>query len=308
MLVSAGQHDRVRAFVNRVRHIGHLGPGRDGVLNHGFQKVRGHDAAPPPLGAGVGDAALHIGQIGHVGFDAQIAARHHQAIGGLRNLLQIGNPLLILDLGQDAGPVGLLPKQGAQFLHIARLPHEGQGDEIHLLGQPERQIDAIFGGDGRQVDAGAGQVDMALAAEQAAIDHPAAKLLAVRLQHLEVDQAIVQGDAVADFHAVRKPLIVDLNGGAFHGLRISDAQGDHLPFFEVQRLVEIPGANLRPLGVEHDGDAARLLAVQGPHPADDLRGALMVGMGHVQAHDCPSRHRPCAPGWRNRKWPARSCR
>ena len=76
----AGEHHRAAAIVHGVGHIGNLGTGGAGVLNHGFQHFRcgNHSLAQHPAGGG---QTLLDGRHFHEGnFHAQVAAGNHDTV------------------------------------------------------------------------------------------------------------------------------------------------------------------------------------------------------------------------------------
>ncbi len=97
----ARQHHGVDAFVDRVRDVGDLRARRDRVFDHRFEQVRRDDAAASEYRAPADDRALQIRQFRDVRFDAEVAARHHDAVSGARDLVDVGDAFLVLDLRDD---------------------------------------------------------------------------------------------------------------------------------------------------------------------------------------------------------------
>ena len=124
---------------------------------------------------------------------------------------------------------------------------------------------------------------MASAAELAAVEHLADELITLLLQHLEVDEAVVHRQSVAHLEHVHQLLVVDVDGARFH-VAGQHAHGDHVAALQVHGLGDVAGADLRALGVEQDGHRVGELTVDGADPVDDLLGAVVIGVGHVQAH------------------------
>ena len=97
------QHDGVGAVIDRGRHVGRLGPRRRRRLDHRIEHLRRHDGRPAGDAAGGEDALLQrrhrLGRHLH----AEIAARHHDAVALLDDLVEMLDGLRLLELGHDGG-------------------------------------------------------------------------------------------------------------------------------------------------------------------------------------------------------------
>ena len=97
------QHDRVGAFEDGGRDVRDLGAGRHRARDHRFEHLgRDHDRL-----AGAARRArhllLHARHLFERHLDAEVAARHHQRIGEIEDLVEPMHRLRLLDLGHDGG-------------------------------------------------------------------------------------------------------------------------------------------------------------------------------------------------------------
>jgi len=96
--------------------------------------------------------------------NAQVAARHHQPVGGDDNLVQVGDGRLSSIFAMMRA-VDLWSVRNAEQIHICRFSNKRQGKEIHPLGNAHLDIRPVFLRDGRQVDFLAGQVEVPAAGQ-----------------------------------------------------------------------------------------------------------------------------------------------
>ena len=152
------------------------------------------------LRAGAQNASLNPRQHFEGHFNTEIATGHHHAIGGFDNLDHIGHRFLIFQLGDHFDSVGLVAEQLAQFTNIFSLADKGEGDKVHIQRHAEFDIAAIFFCNSWQIDTNAGQIDVAFAFQQTAIDHFALHDPLFFTQYFKINQAIVHSDNVANTH------------------------------------------------------------------------------------------------------------
>ena len=96
-----GEHHRVRAVEDRVGHVGHLGARGPGGVNHRLEHLSGRDrrlGAPPGHGE---QALLHERDLLDRQLDAEVAARDHDPVGRVDDLLGVRRGLRLLDLGDQ---------------------------------------------------------------------------------------------------------------------------------------------------------------------------------------------------------------
>ena len=120
----AAQHDGIRLLEDGIGDVGDFGARGHGRFNHAFQHVGGNNHRPADPQAGLHDAALDDGQLFVGDFNAQIAARHHDAVRLAHDRFQVFDGLLILNLSDDKGMRLARLKHFAQLEQVAGLAHE----------------------------------------------------------------------------------------------------------------------------------------------------------------------------------------
>ena len=119
------EHDAIGAVEDGVGHVGGLGAGRAPVLDHGFEHLGGRDDRLPCAVRFRHDALLFHGDALDGDLDAEIAAGHHDAVGGGEDGVQVLQRRGALDLGDDEGAVVQFGRGGAHGLDVLRARDEG---------------------------------------------------------------------------------------------------------------------------------------------------------------------------------------
>ena len=86
------QHQRVGALVDAAGDVGGLGAGRGRGGDHRFQHLGGDDHRRAAAPGGADDALLHHRHLLRRQLDAEVAARHHDAVADVEDGLQIVAP------------------------------------------------------------------------------------------------------------------------------------------------------------------------------------------------------------------------
>ena len=120
-----GQHDRVGAIEHRVGHVRGLGAGGLRVAGHAVEHLSGRDDRPPRAVGGADDPLLRGRHSLDRDLHPQIAARHHDRVGGRDDGIEPLQRLLLLDLGHQR-QLGERPR----LRDVALVAHVRDGDEI----------------------------------------------------------------------------------------------------------------------------------------------------------------------------------
>ena len=224
----AAQHDGVGLLENGVGHVGDFGARGHGRFNHAFEHVRGDDDGFALAQAGFDDAPLDDGQFFVGNFDAEIAARDHDAVGFVDDFFEVFDGLLVFDLGDDERVRFGLVEKFAQLKQVAGFAHEGQRDEIHAEFEAELHVGDVLGGERGQADFDAGQIDVAAAAEFAFGEDFALDLVAGLGEHFHLDGAVVNEHHVADVDVVDEILVVHVHGAFLLAAFAADGEGEFL--------------------------------------------------------------------------------
>ena len=105
------------------------------------------------------DRPLDRGDILQIHLDAEIAACDHNAVGGLDDLIDIIDALLILDLGDDLDVTLAAVEDLLYLIHVLARADKGVSDEVHIVIHGEEDGVPVPLGDGGEVDADVGDVD-----------------------------------------------------------------------------------------------------------------------------------------------------
>ena len=139
-------------------------------------------------------------------FHAQIAARHHDAVGHLKNVLQMLDGLRLLQLGDNPRLAAQRRNPIAYQANILSRAHKRNRDRIHAVGQRELQILGVLFGQRRNTYRNARQVDALVLAQHAAVDDLAHDVLVVHFVHTQFNQTVGEQNARALLHILRQRL------------------------------------------------------------------------------------------------------
>ena len=281
----AREHYGVGPVVDRVGHVGDLGACRPRTFLHGVQHLGGRDREPIVEVGLANDLLLERGHVPKRRLDREVSARDHDSVEGLHDLLEALDGLGLLDLGDQAGLVGVGLGGLVDLEHVVLVADEGQGHVVDLVLQAPDQVLVVLLGHRGHVEARVGEVDPLALLEQSSVDDFAIQghLALIDLEDLELDQAVVEEDPVADLGVGRERL----QGGPDHvrvrALGEACHDLDLLALDEVDGPVgEIRGPDLGAAEVLEDRDRAPELLLDLADPLEDLEVTLVVAVAEVQ--------------------------
>ena len=164
--------------------------------------------------------------------------------------------------------------------------HERQRDKVDVVLHAEHDILNILRRDRRQVDANARQVDMPPRFDDAAIDDFAHEAKLGLLDNFEIDDTVVERDAVAGLEVFQHVAVVNRNHTLVFGI-LRAGRGDFNRVAHRERKIfhKIAGAYFRPLRIEKYRDRHRRSLVERFNFLDDLEVAFLIAMRHVDTRD-----------------------
>ena len=137
----AGEHHRVGAVEHRVGHVGGLGPGGPGVLDHRLEHLGGDDDRLGVLPGHLDGALLHQRHLLQRQLDAEVTAGDHDRVEGQHDGLEVVDRLRLLQLGDHrhaaADPVHHLVDE----LDVGGRAHERQRDQVDA--EPQRELQVV---------------------------------------------------------------------------------------------------------------------------------------------------------------------
>mmetsp|Transcript_69386 Transcript_69386/g.167831 ORF Transcript_69386/g.167831 Transcript_69386/m.167831 type:complete len:516 (+) Transcript_69386:274-1821(+) len=295
------EHHAVGAVEHGVGHVAHLGAGGARVGRHRLEHLRRADDRLAREVALCDHRLLREEDLLRRDLDAEVAARHHDAVRLRQDRVEVAHALVVLDLRDDPDLLAhnrvCCDEAGAHVLHVARLTDERGEDHIDSLRHAELQVGLVLLRERGKVDVDVGQVAPLARAELDRVDNLAGELALGRvdLLHLEGEQAVVDEDAlphlddVADVGVVdeQRVLVLLLLLGRVRGHRDGVARGELGVLLDVHARTDL-GA----LGVEGDGAEAavhRVLDEALAHVGDHAPVVLVRAVGEVHAADLHAR-------------------
>ena len=139
------------------------------------------------------------GNLLHRHLDAEIAARHHDAVGDLDDLLELGKRRGLLDLGHDRRAPA---HQVAGLGDVLGALHEGERNPVDADVERIFEIGAVLVGHGRERNDGIWEADALAAAERAGGQHLGVDAHVARLDHPQAQLAVVEQEGVARLHGL----------------------------------------------------------------------------------------------------------
>ena len=279
----ARQHDGRGAVIDGVGHVRDLGAGGAGVADHAVQHLGGGDNGLAVGEGPVDDGLLDAGQLREIDFNAQVAAGHHDGVGGSQDAVDVLDALGVLDLGDDPDLGVIHVQQVADLIDILCGAHKGSGDQVKALLDAEDDVVPVplaHIGHG-QVDAG--NVDALLVLDLAAVQDGAGDIGIGDFPDGQLDQAVVQHDGAAGGHIVGQILIGDADDflGAFH---IAGGEGEGLAFLQhLGTILEVLQTDLGAFGVQHGGHRLVQLFPDGLQGLQTALVLFMGAMGKIEA-------------------------
>ena len=280
------QHHGVHALVNGARHVAHLGARRTRTLDHRIEHLRGDNHRALRANALLDDAPLGVGNRFGRKLHAQVAARHHNAVRRLDDLVDVVESLLIFDLRNDLDFAAVGIENLLHGLYVLGAAHERVCDEIDVVLHGPLDEAAVLLRHRRQVDRHRRHVDALARTHRAAHDELTDQLLVGLLHHTNFQLAVGDQHARPDrnvAHDGRHVHINHLAGG--HVAAVRTPYGDPVAHPEIDAVAVFVSdrrhADFRPFGIYHDRNG-RIHPVYG---LDDMRGSVLRHVCRIDAHD-----------------------
>ena len=118
------EHDRRRAIIDRIGHIRCLRSGRPWILDHRIEHLRRCYDDLSELQCLFNHFLLQNRHFLERDLNSHVTSCHHDPVRNRQDLIQVINPLHILDLGYHLHPAAMLPDQFPDRQHIIRTSHK----------------------------------------------------------------------------------------------------------------------------------------------------------------------------------------
>ena len=201
---------------------------------------------------------------------AEVAASHHDSVGGLEDFVEIVDALLVFDLRDEALMSPGLFNDATYFEYVLRASHEGQRDEVEVLLESKPDVLAVLLRDGRKVHPNARKVHVLARAQRPAVEDPTLEPMLGHFEDLEIDEAVVDRNAFSDAEIVDEVHVVHVDAPLF-GIVGEHAEVKNIASVEIETLRQLAGPNFRPLKVHQNRDGVRELLVETLEVSDDLQ-------------------------------------
>mmetsp|Transcript_4128 Transcript_4128/g.6827 ORF Transcript_4128/g.6827 Transcript_4128/m.6827 type:complete len:416 (-) Transcript_4128:111-1358(-) len=153
------KHHAVGAIEHGVRHVGALGARRPRVGDHRFEHLSRDDTGLARVATLLDHQLLLTEDLLRRDLHPEVAARHHHAVGGLEDLVELVQALLVLNLRDNLDAGALWTERVPNELDVRCGLHEGSRDVVDTLGHGKvDQVVDVLGLQDRQVDLDVGQV------------------------------------------------------------------------------------------------------------------------------------------------------
>ena len=194
------QHHRVGAVEDRVRDVARLGARRARMRDHRLEHLRRRDHRTAEPVAERDDPLLRVRHFLERQLHAEVAARDHHARR---------TRAMMLSMFSSAESFSILATTSIdlrnhrpQLGDVLGAAHEAQREVFEVLLHGERDVLAVLVRDRRRRHLHAGQIDSLVAGERAAVQHARRDAASVDVEHDELDQPVVDENAVADVDVV----------------------------------------------------------------------------------------------------------
>ena len=250
----ARKHDGGGAVEDGVRHVADLRTGRGHRVNHGFEHLGRRDDHLAGAVAGADKALLNPGESLKLDLDPHIAARDHNAVRVREDLLEVLDPLVVLDLGDDADIVpAVVVEETAHRDDVLFAPHERCRHKVDVMLDTEAQIRFVTRAHEGHIQVDIGQVDALVVGDLTADRDAADDVRLIGALDGEDDSAVVDEYPVAGVELVRQIRVghADLCPVAENiAVRQREEFALRERHFTVAR--EVTETDLGPLGIQHD--------------------------------------------------------
>ena len=178
----------------------------------------------------------------------------------------------------------------AQLHDVGGFAHERQGDEVDAVLEHAGEVVEVLLRQASGADLAAGQVDALELVQHATVDDARVDLGAVDAQHLDLEVAVVEEDALADLHVLGQAAVAGADAHRAVGLQFADNAGGDVDAdvgaaFQVDRLgvAQAADADLRPLQVGEDADGTVLFGGDATDAGDRVGDRRVVRVRTVDA-------------------------
>ena len=231
-------------------------------------------------------------------FHGQVATRHHDAVAGAQDGLQVRNGLGALDLGDQARLVAVFGSghvaQLTRHFHVGRVLGKAHRHVVGLKAHGRADVFHVLGREGGSREPTTLLIDALVVGQLTAQLDGGVHLFAAHRIHREHDQTVVEQQQVARLHVAGQLLVVQAHAVDVAWLGARSVQHELGTGFQKHLAVgKLAHADLGALQVGHDGHFAPGTLGGSAHRGSAINVVLRLAMAEVQPHhvDTRSDHR-----------------
>src|SRR5918997_2336444 len=279
----AREHHRVGPVEDGVRDVGDLGAGGPGVPDHGVEHLRGDDDGFAQATAAGDDPLLLYGHPLGREFDGEVAARHHDAVGGFENVLYVVYGLVLLNFGDHRhAPTELL--HALLDLHdLVPGADERDRDPIRpQLFDAEAEILEVLRRQATDGERRVREVQALVRGNRSTRHHDAVNLAVLDLVYPELQKTVVYEDPVAGLD-ILDYLLIGGREPAGVAQEVPRRYRHPVSLYQLRPADYLAGPYLRPLQILHHRHVAPQRFCRFTHEAGVLLVPLVFAVAKVQA-------------------------
>ena len=217
----SGEHDGARSVINCIGDVRGFRTGGTGIVDHGIEHLGSGDDLFAGTAGFVDQFFLDNRDFLQWDFHAQIAAGHHDAVGGLQNGVDVLHTLSVLNLSDDPDVLAAqFFQKSAHFLNIIGRTGKGSGHIIKALLHAESQVLTVPLTDKGKGEGDPRNIDSLVGGNRTAVYHRTGDIRFCAEFHTQFDQAVVNQNPCSGGNIRRKSGKGDAGGGFI---------ADHIP-------------------------------------------------------------------------------
>lgn len=108
--------------------------------------------------------------------DTEVSASDHDTIAFLKNLIEVVDTLLVLDLDNDLDALAIITKDGSDIDDILTTANEGSEDHVDTVLDTETKIGLVLLAERRKVNGSLGKVDAFARGESTVVENSCADI------------------------------------------------------------------------------------------------------------------------------------
>jgi hypothetical protein len=169
---------------------------------------------------------------------------------------------------------------------VVGVANKGEGDPIDPSFESDEKVGSILFGDGGEIDADAGQIDVSAIAQDAGGEDAAVEGGGIFFKDLEVDDSVIDEKLLAKGKIPNKIRVVDGDGGS--GSFGIDREDQFVTNGKLAGFANGSGTDSRSLGIEEEGNFLATIRCKRAEDGRDGPDKVVRSVGHIEAKNLGS--------------------